>query len=101
MIHELHHHFHVCVYYSSDMFVGITEADFQQRENQGNNFITVRVSYNLDLVNNITINFNPVTYDQYLNVLSLVLPPDFPSIARPTGPEYEAQGNKLNATFIM
>ena len=33
-----------------------------------------RISYNQSLSNNITINFHPLTYDQYLNVLGLQLP---------------------------
>ena len=36
--------------------------------------IVSRIFYNSSLANNITINFSPVTYDHYLNVLGLDLP---------------------------
>ena len=75
---------------SSEVIVEVTEADYQQREGQGNNIIQARVSFNRDLVNPIIISFFPVTYDRYLNVLGLELPPGFPM--RETGPEFEAQG---------
>ena len=73
----------------------ITERDYQQREGQGNNIINARVSFSKDLVNNIIINFLPVTYSQYFNELGLELPSDFPS--RQEGPEFEAQGKQQNA----
>ena len=44
----------------------ITERDYQQREGQGNNIINARVSFSRDLVNNIIINFLPVTYANIL-----------------------------------
>ena len=79
----------VCVYlFSSEVRIEITEADYQQREGQGGNIINARVSYNRDLINDIVINFYPVTYDRYLNVLGLTLPDDFPR--RETGPVFEA-----------
>ena len=70
----------------------ITEADYQQREGQGNNIINARVSYNRDLVNAITISFIPVTYEEYF-ARGFTLPDGFPS--RQTGPEFEAQGVQL------
>ena len=79
----------LCVFLS-EVIVEVTEADYQQREGQGNNIIQARVSFSRDIVNPITVSFFPVTYDRYLNVLNLELPPGFPS--RETGPEFEAQG---------
>jgi hypothetical protein len=70
----------------SEVVVEITETDYQQREGLGNNIIRARVSYNRNLVNDITINFFPVTYDQYLNVFG-ELPPSF----QEEGPEFDAQ----------
>ena len=78
----------VFVYASSEVIVETRAADYQQREGQGNNSIIVGVSYSRDLANDITINFFPVTYDRYLNVLGLDLPPGFPP--RPVGSEFDA-----------
>ena len=79
---------YVCV--TSEVVVEITETDYQQREGRGNNIITARVSSSRDLANDVTVNFFPLTFDRYLNVLGLDLPPDFPT--RPEGPEFDAQG---------
>ena len=80
----------MCV--SSEVIVELTEPDYQQREGQGSNIIQARVSFNRDLVHPITISFFPVTYDRYLNVLGLELPPGFPNRSEEIGPEFEAQG---------
>ena len=61
------------------MLVEITEIDSVRREGFG--LIVSRISYSQELANNITINFYPVTYNHYLNVLGLHLPGDFPSEA--------------------
>ena len=42
--------------------------------NEESGRIVSAISYDQYLANNITINFYPVTYDQYLNVLGLHLP---------------------------
>ena len=58
----------ICV----EVLVELTESMYQMREDLGS--IVSRISYNQALANNITINFYPVTYNHYLNVLGLHLP---------------------------
>ena len=60
------------------VLVELTEADYLQREGQGNNVITARVLYNREIANPITVTFFPVTYDRYENMLNLQLPTSFP-----------------------
>ena len=62
------------MYTSVVVLVEITQSISQQLENYGS--IVSWISYNQSLANYITINFYPVTYDQYLNVLGLYLPDD-------------------------
>ena len=63
------------------VLVELTEADYQQREGQGNNLITARVLYNREIANPITVTFFPVTYNFFLNDLNRQLPSSFPGRA--------------------
>ena len=54
------------MYTCVEVFVELTESMYQMREDLGS--VVSRISYNQALANNITINFYPVTYNQYLNV---------------------------------
>ena len=56
------------------VLVELTESDYLALEDHSP--IVSRISYNQSLANDITINFHPLTYDQYLNVLGLHLPDD-------------------------
>ena len=60
------------MYTSAVVLVEILE-DYKW-ENEESGRIVSTISYNQRLANNITINFYPVTYDYYLNVLRLDLP---------------------------
>ena len=62
----------------------LTESMYQMREDLGS--IVSRISYSQELANNITINFYPVTYNHYRNVLGLHLPDELSLI------ESHAQG---------
>ena len=72
------------MYTCVEVLVELTAIEYQMREDLGS--IVSRISYNQSLANNITINFYPVTYNQYLNVLGLHLPAEFPSV------KYQAEG---------
>ena len=60
------------MYTSVVVLVEILEFVAWAREE--NDTIVSRISYNQNLANSITINFYPVTYDQYLRVLGLPVP---------------------------
>ena len=76
------------------VLVELTAIEYQMREDLGS--IVSKISYNQSLTNNITIHFHPLTYHQYLNVLGLHLPADFPSV------EYEAEGKYFsNSIYII
>ena len=63
-----------CVYIFVVVLVELTESEYLALEQRGP--IVSRISYNQSLANDITINFHPLTYDQYSNMLGLHLPDD-------------------------
>ena len=67
------------------MRVELTEADYQKREGTDGNIIDARISYSRALANPVRITFTPVTYDQFLNDLGMMLPDNFPSRDKEAG----------------
>ena len=61
------------------MRVGLTQADYQKRESASGNILDARISYSSVLANPISITFTPVTYDQFLIDLGMLLPDNFPA----------------------
>ena len=61
------------------MRVELTEANYQKREGIDGNILDARISYSSVLANPVRITFTPVTYDQFLIDLGMLLPDNFPS----------------------
>ena len=60
------------------MRVELTQADYQKREGADGNILNARISYSRALANPVRITFTPVTYDQFLIDLGMMLPDNFP-----------------------
>ena len=78
ILHTLQEYLFHCVYICVVVLVELTWSLFFMEEENGP--IVSSISYNQSLANHITINFYPVTYDQYLNVLGFHLPDDIDSL---------------------